>query len=37
MYIATALLEAIKERKIDEFFSMEENIVKLVCLIFIYI
>jgi len=29
MYIATGLLNAIKERKIDEFFSMEETIVKL--------
>jgi len=29
MYIATALLNAIKERKIDEFFSLEETIVKL--------
>jgi len=29
MYIATGLLNAIKERKIDEYFSMEETIVKL--------
>jgi len=29
MYIATGLLNAIKERKIDEFFSMEETIAKL--------
>jgi len=37
MYIATGLLNAIKERKIDEFFSLEETIVKLVNKILFYI